>query len=61
MVLIVAPLNELALLLALIKVVGATRGWIRQQSRAPVMIISGCRSLATPEMERWGASVQGRV
>ena len=57
----VAPLDELALLLALIKIVRAARGWVRQQSRAPVMVISGCCALAAPEMERWGSSVQGRV
>ena len=61
MVLVVAPLDELALLLALIKIVRAARGWVRQQSRAPVMVVRGCRALAAPEVERWGASVQGRV
>ena len=55
-----APLNKLALLLALIEIIRAARGWVRQQSRAPVMIISG-RALATPEVERRGTSVQGRV
>ena len=57
----VAPLNEFALLLALVEIVRAACGRVGQQGRAPVMVIGGRRALTTSEVERWGTSVQRRV